>query len=216
MSLHTVIIVCLISSILLFVMTVRRWRKTRWLGRSVNTSLTLILGGISTLLLLIASNLHSYQRLSYEQAIASASITELGHQRYQLRLKITDQPSTTYEIYGDDWQIDARVLKWHSYANLIGLNLVYKLERLSGRYTNIEQERSAQRSVHALHDTPQLDIWQFARRYPEWLPFVDAVYGSASYVPLRDQAEYAVFASQSGILIRPDNDVASETISGWR
>ena len=82
------------------------------------------------------------------------------------------------------------MLKWRGFANLLGLDARYRLERLGGRYVEIEQERSAARSVYALGAAPALDLWLLARAYPRWLPFVDAVYGSATYLPMADGARY--------------------------
>lgn len=216
MTLNSLIAISLGLSILFLVMTIRRWRRCKWLGKTLNSSITLLLVAASTALLLLASNLYSYQRLSNEQHLADAHIQYLDEQRYQLTLNIPGSHASHYEILGDDWQIDARVLKWHGYANLIGLDLLYQLERLSGRYSDIGQETMARRSAYALRENSQIDLWQLARRYPRWLPFVDAVYGSASYVPLYDKAHYRVFATQSGLIIRPVNEPAANAVSGWR
>jgi hypothetical protein len=113
----------------------------------------------------------------------------------------------TYVLNGDEWQLDARVLKWRGVANLLGLDARYRLERLGGRYVEIEQERTGPRSVYALGAPPALDLWLLARAYPRWLPFVDAVYGSATYLPMADGARFQVTISQTG-WSRAGNDAA--------
>jgi len=45
---------------------------------------------------------------------------------------------------------------------------------------------------------------------------VDAFYGSATYMPMVDGASYAVFVSFTGLLARPNNDVALKAVSEWR
>ena len=216
MTLSIVAALFLIASILLLVMTIRCCRRRQWLRGSVNASLTLSMVALSIALILLASNLYSYQRLSYEQHLANIHIENLSQQRHQLTLEIPQQEPKQFEIVGDDWQIDARVLKWHPYANLLGLDLQYQLERLSGRFTNIAQEKSESRSVYALNTNNHIDVWRLARRHPDWLPFVDAVYGSAAYVPLADGADYQLFATQNGLIIRASNNQASRAVTNWR
>ena len=105
-----------------------------------------------------------------------------------------------FMLAGDEWQLDARVLKWKGWANLLGLDAQYRLERVSGRYRDIEQERKDERTVYALSENPGVDLWTLSIEYPRWLPFVDAVYGSATYLPMADGARYEVSITQSGWL----------------
>jgi hypothetical protein len=118
-----------------------------------------------------------------------------------------------FTLNGDEWQLDARVLKWRGWANVLGLDAQYRLERLSGRYRDIEQERNAPRSVYALSDNPGIDLWTWTIDHPTWLPFVDAVYGSATYLPMADGARYRVNMSQSGLLARPMNGHAQGAVA---
>ena len=111
-------------------------------------------------------------------------------------------------LAGDEWQLDARVLKWKGWANLLGLDAQYRLERVSGRYRQIEQERKDERTVYALSENPGIDLWTMSIDHRRWLPFVDAVYGSAVYLPMADGARYEVSITQSGLVARPVNDVA--------
>ena len=117
---------------------------------------------------------------------------------------------------GDEWQIDARVLKWRGLATLAGFDTVYRLDRLSGRYADTTQERSAPRTVYALSPEPGLDLWTVLRRYHRFVPFADALYGSAAYVPLAQDASYAVSVSAFGLVVRPENSAARRAVSDWR
>ena len=45
---------------------------------------------------------------------------------------------------GDQIYVDAHILKWTPAANLIGLHTAYELDRVAGRYDNIEQEWAAE------------------------------------------------------------------------
>ena len=109
------------------------------------------------------------------------------------------------------------MLKWSGIGTLLGFDTVYRLERLSGRYGSVAAERSSPRSVHDLaEDTTPLDLWSLVRQHHQYIPFADALYGSAVYVPMSEGAEYAVTVSASGLVVRPGNDAARKAVGGWR
>ncbi len=119
------------------------------------------------------------------------------------------------DLRGDEWQLDARILKWHGIAFLFGFDTVYRLDRLSGRYRDIAQERTAERTVYSLGEDRGLDLWTIVQKHGRWLPWVDAVYGSATYMPMVDRGSYNVLISTTGLLTRPRNDIAREAVRKW-
>jgi hypothetical protein len=165
---------------------------------------------------LVAANLYTYARLTHEQEAARVFMRQLGERHYALSLQAKNATPRHFEVRGDEWQIDARVLKWRALGNLLGFDTVYRLERLSGRYGDITQERNALRTVHALSEEPGLDFWTVLRRYHAYVPLADALYGSAAYVPMAEGAEYAVSVSTSGLVVRPGNDAARKAVGGWK
>ena len=166
---------------------------------------------------LVAASLHGYKRLTHEQLAAKVTLRQLGERQYALTLEAPGAAARHYEMRGDEWQIDARVLKWQPMATIAGFDTLYRLERLSGRYGDVIQERTQKRSVHALAagDEP-VDLWDVAKRYHAYLPLVDALYGSAAYVPMAEGAEYAVSVSASGLVVRPGNEAAKKAVGGWK
>jgi hypothetical protein len=165
---------------------------------------------------LVALNLFTYARLTHEQQAARISMRQLAERQYAVTVQPSAAAPQQFELRGDEWQIDARVLKWRAFGTLLGFDTVYRLERLSGRYTDIAQERSAPRTVHALADEPGLDLWTLVRQYHRYLPLADALYGSAVYVPMADGAEYVVSVSASGLVVRPGNNPARNALGGWK
>lgn len=193
----------------------RLWRR-RWL-RGTGT----ICGGgfllaLAALMASIAFNFYSYHRLTFEQDVAMLRFRQMAPQHYMVDLTAPDGTGERYELRGDQWQIDARVIKWQGVANLLGLDARYRLERLSGRYGNIEQERQATRTVHGLTDAGGVDLFTLAREHPRWIPWLDTDYGSAAYLPMADGAEYRVRLTQSGLIARPSNEPARQAISRWQ
>lgn len=172
---------------------------------------------VAAMLFLVSSNIHTYERLVYEQPIASIGFHEIAPQHFSAELKALgdDGDSWFYELRGDEWQVDAQILTWHGYANLLGLDSYYRLHRLSGRYTDIEEERSRPRTVHGLASEQRIDLWSYANEYRNWLSMVDATYGSAVFLPMNDGARYSITISRNGLVARPENAVAREAINNW-
>lgn len=165
--------------------------------------------------LLVYSNLHTYQRLTYESVIADVYIREIGPQKFQLSLSYSDEDSDQhyYILEGDQWQLDARVLKWKSWANLIGLDSFYQLDRLSGRYADITQARTRQPSVHDLSiQSKGLNIWKLKQLMRDRIGFVDALYGQGVFMPMIDGSHYQVSIGQQGLITRPANDAARNAV----
>jgi hypothetical protein len=75
-----------------------------------------------------------------------------------------------------------------------------------------------QPSIVDIGGESMLDLWQLKRQFPQWLPWIDADYGSAAYLPLVDGASYRVTLSPAGGLIaRPADQASAEKIkaAGW-
>ena len=189
----------------------------RLLMSSVKYEVTgLVLLSVAVMLFLVSSNIHTYERLVYEQPIASISLHQISPQHFSVELEQLDSGERWFfELRGDEWQIDAQILTWKGYANLLGLDSYYRLHRLSGRYTDIEQERTAPRTVHSLTEEQRIDLWSYANEYRNWLSMVDATYGSAVFLPMNDMAKYSVSISRNGLVARPDNAVAREAVINW-
>jgi hypothetical protein len=194
---------------LLFVLACQRLFRGRFIAAGATLLMSVVLLTVAALTMVVAINLHTYSRLTHEQPVAQIVFESQGPQQY--RATLTRVPSGEMQMLvlaGDEWQLDARVLKWQGWANVVGLDAQYRLERVSGRYRSIDQERHDRRTVYDLSENPGTDLWTLATKYPKWLPFLDAVYGSATYVPMADGARYEVSLTQSGLMARPVNQAA--------
>jgi hypothetical protein len=194
----------------------RRLRRVQLVSGTMYMLIGVVILLAAGLVALVAMNLYTYARLTHEQEAARVSVRQLGERRYVLSVQPHKAPPRHYEMRGDEWQIDARVLKWSGMGNLVGLDTVYRLERLSGRYSDITLERNAQRTVYSLAEDPGLDLWSLVNKHYRYVPFADALYGSAAYVPMAEGAEYTVSVSTTGLLVRPGNEAAKKALGGWK
>ena len=171
---------------------------------------------------LLASNLYTYQRLVYEQAVAEITFQKLAEQQFRADINALDSDyQQTVNLNGDEWQLDAQVLMWQGMATLLGLDANYRLHRIAGRYVDITDEQQRPRTVYSLIkkleyiEDDKFDLWQFAHDNQDWLQWIDAVYGSAVFLPMSDGARYSIAISRTGLIARPANDEARKAVSQW-
>ncbi|MFL6575515.1 MAG: hypothetical protein ACJ8MR_02780 [Povalibacter sp.] len=216
MNSEAVALVVAVFGALLLVLACQRLVRGRFLAAGGSLVMGVLLLAIAGLFFLVSMNLHTYARLTYERPVAEIVFEARGPQRYRATLMaMPEGQMQMFVLAGDEWQLDARVLKWKGWANLLGLDAQYRLERVSGRYRDLEQERHDERTIYGLSENPGLDLWQMTTQYPKWLPVVDAVYGSATYMPMADGARYQVSITQSGLIARPLNAAAETVSKGW-
>lgn len=173
-------------------------------------------GSMSLLLFLLAVLLASgglalrgYRLLAEETPVVELDAHILSPQRWALTLAWPDGSTRRVDLAGDDWRLEAVVLRWKLPARLAGLPPLYRLDRLDGRYDDVAQERSAQRTVIDLRGNAGFDLLDLHRQYPAALPMVDAVYGSGAFLPLVDGGHYSLSLARSGALLaRPDDATA--------
>jgi len=176
----------------------------------------LLLGVAAGLMMAVLANLHTYSRLTYEAPVAEVRFQKRPNDHFWAFVTFGRSEAMIFEVKGDEWQLDARVLKWKGSALLLGSDTLYRLDRLSGRYRSIAQERTQQRSVYSLVQKGLgLDIWPLVQRYSEWVPWVDAVYGNAAYMPMADGARFVVSVGAAGLVARPGNRDAEKALRNW-
>jgi hypothetical protein len=216
MTFTALIVVFALAGILFLFAAIRRLRRRRFgLGGALNGAAALILILFSVCAALMAVNLRTFQRLGFEQPAGELQLMRTGEREFNAVLTYPSGQRANFALSGDEWQVDARVLKWHAFANVIGFDAAYRLERISGRYSRIEDERSQARTVYSLNPAQRIDPWELVHRYHSWIPWMDALYGSATFLPMADGALYEIKVAQSGLIARPLNQAARDAVGSW-
>jgi len=176
--------------------------------------LALLLG--VTVLALMAFDIYSYRQLDSEQNIATISFTALDSQEYAATFVDNNGSQQNFTLLGDQWQLDSRIIKWNGILSRLGMNTGYRLERISGRYLLLDDERTKNRSVFALSETPGgVDVWTWLKAMNND-SLVDARYGNSAFLPMVDGGQYQISVSNSGLLARPLNEPAQTAVEQWR
>ncbi|MDA3915122.1 hypothetical protein [Oleiagrimonas sp.] len=183
----------------------RRLRDRRRMAASWRAMLALVFLALAALAAGGGLSLRGYRVLAAESPVARITAHHMGPQQWQLVLQRPDGSQRRIRMYGDDFRLEAIVLKWQLPAVLAGVPPVYRLDRLSGRYNDPQQARTAPHTVVDFNRAGDMDLFSLQMRYPHWLPMVDTIYGSGVYLPLVDGGRYQVHLMATGALVaRPD------------
>jgi len=191
----------------------RHWRSRRRFAACHRSLWSLVFVLLALLGAFGGTALLGYRRLASEALVAELGTRQLGPQHYAIDIELPDGTRQSAELTGDEWQLDAHVIKWDIRAVVLGAPPLYRLDRVSGRYRDAAQEASAPKSVVVLSNPTRLDLWQMKQRFPRWLPWVDADYGSGAYLPLVDGGRFSVtLAAAGGLVARPSDAPTAEKL----
>lgn len=182
--------------------------------RTILLPLTSAFLAIGLVTLLVVSNIYTFYRLSDEAPIAELTFVATGPGQYQATISYGDFcAAEQYILYGNQWRLDARFLKWQSWANLFGLDAMYRIERLGGRYREVGDENSGQQHAYKLYTEPRIDLAAILQDYDGFFSPVDTLYGSSVYEDMDVDFRYRVYRSQSGLLVRKERRSAGNIIT---
>lgn len=189
--------------------------RGRWVLAWIRGTLGLGLVALAILMILYGMDLRYYEVLTEEQPVARILVSRLDDQLWQVQIQSSGADIVT-ELSGDEWQIDARVLRWPASWQALGFKTRYRLDRISGRYRDVNQEVSRPRTATELGKEPiGEELWNNLAQWSSKMDWLDAAYGSSAYHPLRDGAVYDVSLTNAGLISRPVNEEAREVLADW-
>ncbi len=169
-------------------------------GRVLVAGLFLALAALATT---VSVAMQGYRALTREALAARVHTAPIGPQRFRATVTLADSSVHMFDLAGDAVYVDAHILKWHPWVNILGLHTAYELDRVAGRYRDLNDERSKPRTVESLARDRTVDLFSLARRHRWLTPLVDAEYGSAAFVPAGEFATWEIRVSTTALLARP-------------
>ncbi len=193
-------------------------RLVKW--RMFSGSTRFAFGGLfmatAGMLGMVGLNLQTYSRLTYERTVAIVDLAYLEPQLYEASVTLDGETEPKlYAVRGDEIEFKARVIKWQPWANVIGYDAIYKLDRMAGQYRSIEEDLEKPRTVYPLKNDPGVNAFELVRKRGGWLDAIDASYGSGTYVPMVAGASYEIIMTQNGLITRPINQQARDGLRSW-
>jgi len=204
-----IIILFAVLSIAFFITGIVVLKKRRLFGMAASFILALLMLSLGALFGTITIATKGYRALTREEVAAVVKTEPIGPSRFQAQLHLPDGRERIFTLSGDEFYVDAHILKWKPIANFLGLHTSYELDRVAGRYSKLEDEQTKIRTVFALSQEKPVDMFNLRRRYTLFRPLLDAEYGSATFIGADKAAEFEVRVSTTGLLIRKVREVPS-------
>src|SRR5438874_11215182 len=194
-----------VLAIVLFYIAASAWRNRRRLSSSVGFLAAVLCLTIGVLLGAITVGIHGYRAFTQEALAATITTEPLGPHHFRATVTLPDNSLHMFDLAGDAVYVDAHVLKWRPIGTLLGLQTAYELDRIAGRYQALSDEQQLERTVYSLAHKKPFDAFDLSKRYWILRPFVDAEYGSATFIGATKPggATYEVHVSTTGLLVRP-------------
>jgi hypothetical protein len=166
---------------------------------------------------LLAYDVYSYKQVLVAQPVATINFEEIDPHHFDAVIVDKNGHQQRFKLHGDQWQLDVRMIKFVGGLAEFDIKPAYRLDRLSGRYFDIHKETSQKRVPFSVQASfLGVDAWLFISNNANRFSFVDATYGIAKYHPMKNGALYEVSLSNSGVGVRPLNDIATHALSEWK
>jgi len=169
--------------------------------------LMLLLIALSAAVLFLLGFIQSYTAFTHRQLAAMVYCAPAEDSEDEMALwLVTFEPPTAgylshHRLCGQQWAVEGHILKWDDWLNLLGLQTMYKLTRVRGRYLRAEDESSKPATASSLVEQEEDPRWRWLYEYGARLPFVSAVYGNTVFTFPSDTKTFEIYATPFGFMI---------------
>ena len=177
-------------------------RRKKPFGVAASLTLWLLLSAVAALMATISVATQGYRALTREELAATVVVRPTGPRQFTALVTFPDGRDTMFVLRGEQVYVDAHILKWKPIANILGLHTAYELDRIGGRYLELEDERDSVRTIFSLSSPKRVDMFTLRRRWAALASLLDAEYGSGTFVMADRPDSLEVLVSTSGLLIR--------------
>jgi hypothetical protein len=148
--------------------------------------------------------IQGYQAFTQETLVAKITIVPLSSQKYRAIVEFESGEKHQFVLAGDEIMFEANVLKWKPWANVLGLETAYRMDRIRGRFKDINDERNRESTIFALSENTGLDLSKWRKEYQQLSYLLDVEHGSASYASVEEIQYFDLMMTTNGLLLRPD------------
>jgi len=201
-SIVVLIIVCGVLSLVFFIVAVGALRRKKLLVSVLRLLLSALFLALAALFGTITIATVGYRALTYEETAATVNIEPLAAKSFMAHFTFPDGRQASYKLAGDELYVDAHILKWKHFVNILGLHTAYELDRVTGRYIDVKDELVAPRTVFVLSPDRPINMFNLRQRYFFLQSLLDADYGSATFINSDKPASFEIRVSTTGLLIR--------------
>ncbi len=201
-ALGIVAIVAVVLSGALLAAAVLAARRKQLFGSTVGATAALLFLALAALLATISVATQGYRALTREELAATVVVRPTAPHQFVALVIFPEGRDTMFVLSGDQVYVDAHILKWKPIANILGLHTAYELDRIGGRYIDLEHEQDSARTIFSLSRRKRVDMFTLRRRWAAFAPLLDTEYGSGTFVMADRTDSLEVLVSTTGLLIR--------------
>jgi len=153
---------------------------------------------LAFMLLFFFQSLKTYQILTREDLVAKIYAKEITKDTMMVTLEYSREPSKNffYVIIGENWEIQGVVVKWKTYLEFLGIHTAYKITRLKGRYSSVENV-----SPTSYQLAEEDFLTQLIMKHGQKIFFVDAVFGQGIF-QYPDNKPFYLYVTEDGFMLR--------------
>jgi hypothetical protein len=168
---------------------------------------------------LIGLNLQTYAQLTKERLAGQVVLTKAAGAdefTYTASVDLADGGKlrgapVDFEVKGEQLRIEGPVLKWKGWANVLGLDSVFRVDHVEGVYVDTDCQNRFYAGRQDLNEKGgPADQFNSIRSLGEsWklVNAVDVLYIDGPRVPMADGAVYNIKATQAGFELEPEGDL---------
>ena len=167
---------------------------------------------------LIGLNLQTYAQLTKERLAGQVVLTKAAGAdafTYNASVDLADNGKlrgapVDFEVKGEHLRIEGPVLKWKGWANVLGLDSVFRVDHVEGVYVDTDCQNRFYAGRQDLNEKggPQDQFTSIRNLGESWklVNAADVLYVDGPRVPMADGAVYNIKATQAGFELEPEGD----------
>ena len=161
-------------------------------------------GGIALTALVLLQ--HAFSVFTGETLVATVVTHSVAPDAFELVYAPSDPHAAPVRtvLQGDQWSVSGGIVKWHPWLTLLGIKSYHRPMRLSGQFSNLEEQRRHTPTVEGIAEPGVDRFWEAVYWADPALPFVEAAYGSSAYAYVEPGRAQKLYVTPSGYLIKKD------------
>jgi hypothetical protein len=167
---------------------------------------------------LIGLNLQTYVALSKERVAGKVTLKKVGDFNYVATIDLADngkfrnQPSD-YQVTGEIVNVGGPVVKFKPWANVIGMDSIFRVETVGGSYFDVDCNNLYQPRTESAAADEGADLLKLLGESWKLLNATDVIHESTSGQAMGDGAVYLIKATQGAFELEPDpNSVVAQDL----
>lgn len=183
-----------------------------WLMQWLRGTAGLLLAGSALYLVLFSASLFGYQQVRSDVPMATISFERKGNQLWMATVAESNGDRRQFELRGDLWQLDVRMLRYAGLLSVFGAQPSFRLERLASRYVTLEDEQDKDHNEHDLLPTSffGFDVWQRAHQHGSLM--INATRSALVLMPAADGAIFELRMVEDRLSAGAANSAAEQAL----